>query len=69
MKPILLEFTLPLIGQITFPAYFTMLTLGLMLGATVIFMPLIIFYTRWAYQVMAGKVTADYIREHSHSAY
>ena len=40
-----------------------------MLGATVIFMPLIIFYTRWAYQVMAGKVTADYIREHSHSAY
>ncbi|MCK6437021.1 cytochrome d ubiquinol oxidase subunit II [Rivihabitans pingtungensis] len=45
------------------------LTLGLMLAATVIFMPLIIVYTRWAYRVMAGKVTADYIREHSHSAY
>ncbi len=45
------------------------LTLGLMLGATLIFMPIIILYTRWAYRVMAGKVTADYVRENSHSAY
>ncbi len=28
MRPILLEFTLPLLGQITFPAYFTFLTLA-----------------------------------------
>ncbi len=45
------------------------LTLGLMLGATVIFMPIIILYTRWAYRVMGGKVTAAYVRENSHSAY
>ncbi|MCK6391089.1 MAG: cytochrome d ubiquinol oxidase subunit II [Azonexus sp.] len=45
------------------------LTLNIMLWATLIFMPLIIAYTRWAYQVMAGKVTADYIRENEHAAY
>jgi cytochrome d ubiquinol oxidase subunit II len=45
------------------------LTLNIMLWATLIFMPLIIIYTSWAYKVMAGKVTAAYIRENDHSAY
>ncbi|HEY0663815.1 MAG TPA: cytochrome d ubiquinol oxidase subunit II [Thiobacillaceae bacterium] len=45
------------------------LTLGLMLGATVIFMPLIIFYTSWAYRVMWGKVTTDYIAANDKSVY
>lgn len=45
------------------------LTLGIMLVATVIFMPLIILYTSWAYKVMAGKVTTAYVREHEHEAY
>ncbi|MEO1767081.1 cytochrome d ubiquinol oxidase subunit II [Thiobacter aerophilum] len=45
------------------------LTLGLMLGATVVFMPLIVFYTAWAYTVMWGKVTTDYIRTHDKSVY
>lgn len=45
------------------------LTLSIMFWAVVIFMPLIIIYTSWAYRVMAGKVTADYIRENDHSAY
>ncbi len=45
------------------------LTLNIMLWATLIFMPIIIAYTRWAYQVMAGKVTAAYIRENDHAAY
>jgi cytochrome d ubiquinol oxidase subunit II len=45
------------------------LTLGLMFWAVVIFMPLVIFYTRWAYAVMAGKVTAAYVRENQRSAY
>ena len=44
-------------------------TLGGMLVATLIFMPTIIVYTRWAYSVMRGKVTAAYVREHDHSAY
>jgi cytochrome d ubiquinol oxidase subunit II len=45
------------------------LTLGIMLVATLIFMPIIISYTSWAYAVMAGKVTAAYVREHEHEAY
>lgn len=44
-------------------------TLAIMLVAVVIFMPIIIFYTSWAYKVMSGKVTADYIRKNDHSAY
>jgi len=45
------------------------MTLNIMLWATLIFMPLIIIYTSWAYRVMGGKVTAAYVRENSHSAY
>jgi cytochrome d ubiquinol oxidase subunit II len=45
------------------------LTLSLMFWATLIFMPLIIGYTSWAYSVMRGKVTAAYIRENDHAAY
>ena len=45
------------------------LTLGLMLGATVIFMPIIIAYTSWAYRVMRGKVTEAHILQNEHSAY
>jgi len=45
------------------------LTLNIMLWATLIFMPIIIAYTSWAYSVMAGKVTAAYIRENEHAAY
>ena len=40
-----------------------------MFWATAVFMPIIIVYTSWAYRVMSGKVTADFIREHDHSAY
>ncbi|THF63339.1 cytochrome d ubiquinol oxidase subunit II [Pseudothauera rhizosphaerae] len=44
-------------------------TLAIMFWATLIFMPLIVLYTGWAYKVMAGKVTAAYVRENEHSAY
>jgi cytochrome d ubiquinol oxidase subunit II len=45
------------------------LTLGLMLGATVIFLPLIIVYTSWAYKKMSGKVTEAFIHANDKSAY
>ncbi len=45
------------------------LTLFVMLIAALIFVPIILFYTSWAYAVMRGKVTAAYIRENSHSTY
>ncbi len=45
------------------------LTLGIMFWATVIFMPLILFYTSWAYRVMRGKVTVQQIQANEHSSY
>lgn len=45
------------------------LTLGLMLGATVIFLPLIIVYTSWAYSKMSGKITEAFITANDKSAY
>ena len=45
------------------------LTLGIMFWATLILMPLILFYTSWAYSVMRGKVTAAYVQENEHGAY
>ncbi|HEY0847205.1 MAG TPA: cytochrome d ubiquinol oxidase subunit II [Noviherbaspirillum sp.] len=44
-------------------------TLSIMFWATLVFMPIIVFYTGWAYKVMSGKVTAGFIRENDHSAY
>ncbi len=44
-------------------------TLTIMLVAALIFVPLIIFYTGWAYRVMGGKVTAARIQKNEHSAY
>ncbi len=45
------------------------LTLGVMLGVTVIFLPIILAYTGWAYKIMAGKVTAAGIESDSHGNY
>ena len=44
-------------------------TLFVMLIATIIFLPIVLTYTGWAFRVMRGKVTADHIRENSHSSY
>jgi cytochrome d ubiquinol oxidase subunit II len=45
------------------------LTLELMLGATIIFLPLIIIYTSWAYKMMSGKVTEAFIKANDKSTY
>jgi cytochrome d ubiquinol oxidase subunit II len=45
------------------------MTLELMFFATIIFLPLIVMYTSWAYKIMAGKVTLDFIKNNDHSAY
>ncbi|NMM38018.1 MAG: cytochrome d ubiquinol oxidase subunit II [Glaciimonas sp.] len=45
------------------------MTLGIMFWATLIFMPLIVVYTSWAYRVMRGKVTVEHIRANEHTAY
>ena len=45
------------------------LTLEIMFFVTLIFLPLVVIYTSWAYHVMRGKVTHEYISENSHSLY
>ena len=45
------------------------LTLTIMFWAVVIFMPIIILYTSWAYKVMSGKVTTKYIEQNRNSVY
>ncbi len=45
------------------------LSLAIMFWAAVIFMPLIILYTSWAYRIMRGKVTAEHVKANQHSAY
>ncbi len=37
-------------------------TLLLMLGATVVFLPLILLYTGWVFRVMRGRVTLEHVR-------
>lgn len=46
------------------------LTLGLMLGATIIFLPIILIYTTWVYRVFRGKVSQQAIENDTeHAAY
>ncbi len=37
------------------------LTLGIMLGVTVVFLPIVLLYTAWVYRVLRGRVTAGAI--------
>jgi cytochrome d ubiquinol oxidase subunit II len=43
-------------------------TLGLMLLATVIFLPLILAYTSWVYRVLRGRISLAHVRE-THNMY
>ncbi len=44
-------------------------TLMWMFWAAIIFLPIVLSYTTWVYQILRGKVTAERIRETTHSAY
>lgn len=45
------------------------LTLEIMLFAVLIFLPIVLIYTSWAYRVMRGKISDDYIQHNRHSLY
>lgn len=45
------------------------LTLFIMLGATVVFLPLVLMYTAWVYRVLSGKVTEETVNNNLDSAY
>jgi len=42
-------------------------TLAWMVGFTVIFMPLVVWYTSWAFWVMRGKMSAERVRSSEHA--
>lgn len=45
------------------------LTLAIMLGATVVFLPVILVYTAWVYRVLRGRVTLAHVSDTSTHAY
>lgn len=45
------------------------LTLQVMFIVTLIFLPIVLMYTGWAYKVMSGKVTPRYIKENDKTLY
>lgn len=45
------------------------LTLEVMLFVTLIFLPIVLVYTGWAYRTMSGKLNAEYIRKNDHQLY
>lgn len=44
-------------------------TLKLMLGATLIFLPIVLAYTSWVFRILRGKITPEHIHQNDHSAY
>ena len=45
------------------------LTLQVMFIVTLIFLPLVLIYTGWAYRVMSGKLTPQYIKDNDKTLY
>ncbi|AFP85367.1 cytochrome d oxidase cyd, subunit II [secondary endosymbiont of Heteropsylla cubana] len=44
-------------------------TLKIMAIITIIFMPIVLFYTIWCYYKMLGRITTQYIQKNTHSLY
>ena len=44
-------------------------TLKIMLWVTLIFLPIVLTYTSWAFRVLRGKITLDHIHQNDHTAY
>lgn len=61
--------TMPAASLTVWDSVASHLSLAIMFWATLIFMPLIVLYTSWAYRVMRGKVTIAHIKANEHSAY
>lgn len=59
----------PSMSLLVWDASSSLLTLRIMLVATIIFMPIILLYTAWVYRVMRGRVTAQSIEGDSQNKY
>ncbi len=44
-------------------------TLKIMFWVTVIFLPIVVAYTTWAFRVLRGKITLEHIHQNDHTAY
>jgi cytochrome d ubiquinol oxidase subunit II len=44
-------------------------SLNILFWVTVIFLPIIIFYTSWVFRVFRGKITVEQVRKNSHTLY
>lgn len=44
-------------------------TLKIMLGVTVVFLPIVLTYTAWVFRVLRGKITLEHIHANDHSLY
>jgi cytochrome bd ubiquinol oxidase subunit II len=68
--PFLLPSSLdPNMSLTVFDASSSRLTLLIMLILTLVFLPIVLAYTAWVYRVLRGRVTAQWINEHSKSIY
>jgi cytochrome d ubiquinol oxidase subunit II len=68
--PFLLPSSLdPNMSLTVFDASSSRLTLMIMLGVTLVFLPVVLAYTAWVYRVLRGRVTAEWVAEHSKSIY
>jgi cytochrome d ubiquinol oxidase subunit II len=61
--------TMPAASLTVWDSVSTRTTLEVMLWTTLVFVPLILAYTGWAYRVMRGKVTSRQIEAAEHTAY
>jgi cytochrome bd ubiquinol oxidase subunit II len=68
--PFLLPSSLDPISSLTvWDASSSRMTLGIMLGVTVVLLPIVMIYTGWVYRVLRGPVTEASIAKDPHSAY
>ncbi|GAB6842173.1 cytochrome d ubiquinol oxidase subunit II [Methylorubrum rhodinum] len=68
--PFLLPSSLdPNAGLTVFDASSSRTTLLIMLGATVLFLPLVLAYTAWVYRVLRGRVTAAWVEAQGKAVY
>jgi cytochrome bd ubiquinol oxidase subunit II len=61
--------TQPNVSLTAYDAVSSHLTLNLMFIAVVVFLPIVLLYTSWVYNVLRGKLSEDKIRKETHTAY
>jgi cytochrome d ubiquinol oxidase subunit II len=70
MFPFLLPSSSSLSSSLTvWDASSSRLTLGVMLAAAVVFVPIVLAYTAWVFRVLRGRVTNEEITNDPHGVY